>query len=63
MSKNPPPPHLRDVPEYLLDKPTKEAREMVKLARDAMGNNNRRKGSKRKLRKEGDPLKAIYATV
>ncbi|RZB87380.1 DEAD-box ATP-dependent RNA helicase 16 isoform B [Glycine soja] len=63
LSKNAPPPHLRDVPEYLLDKPTKEAREMVKLARDAMGNNNRRKGSKRKLRKEGDPLKAIYATV
>ncbi|KAG4997482.1 hypothetical protein JHK85_028921 [Glycine max] len=63
LSKNAPPPHLRDVPEYLLDKPTKEAREMVKLARDAMGNNNRRKGSKRKLRKEGDPLKAIYATA
>ncbi|CAJ1976123.1 unnamed protein product [Sphenostylis stenocarpa] len=61
LSKNAPPPHLRDVPDYLLDKPTKEAREMVKLARDAMGNNNRRKGSKRKLRKDGDPLKAISA--
>ncbi|QCE07329.1 ATP-dependent RNA helicase DDX56/DBP9 [Vigna unguiculata] len=61
LSKNAPPPHLRDVPDYLLDKQTKEAREMVKLARDAMGNNNRRKGSKRKLRKDGDPLKAISA--
>ncbi|KAL9318491.1 hypothetical protein ACSQ67_015008 [Phaseolus vulgaris] len=60
LSKNEPPPHLRDVPDYLLDKPTKEAREMVKLARDAMGNNNnRRKGPKRKLRKDGDPLKAL----
>jgi len=63
LSKNAPPPHLRDVPDYLLDKQTKEAREMVKLARDAMGNNNRRKGSKRKLRKDGDPLKAISALV
>jgi len=51
------------VPEYLLDKPTKEARDMVKLASDAMGNNNRRKGSKRKFRKDGDPLKAISALV
>ncbi|TKY52239.1 DEAD-box ATP-dependent RNA helicase 16 [Spatholobus suberectus] len=63
LSKNAPPPHLRDVPDYLLDKPTKEAREMVKLARDAMGNNNRRRGSKRKSRKDGDPLKAISAMV
>lgn len=61
LSKNAPPPHLRNVPDYLLDKTTKEAREMVKLARDAMGNNNRRRGSKRKLRKDGDPLKAIAA--
>ncbi|KAK7344244.1 hypothetical protein VNO77_13631 [Canavalia gladiata] len=63
LSKNAPPPHLRDVPDYLLDKTTKEAREMIKLARDAMGNNNRRRGSKRKLRKGGDPLKAISAAV
>jgi len=60
LSKNEPPPHLRDVPDYLLEKPTKEAREMVKLARDAIGNNNkRRKGPKKKLRKDGDPLKAL----
>ncbi|KAK7285362.1 hypothetical protein RJT34_20131 [Clitoria ternatea] len=58
LSKNAPPPHLREVPEYLIDQTTKEARQMVKLARDAMGNNNRRWGSKRKLRKGGDPLKA-----
>lgn len=64
LSKNAPPAHLRDVPEYLVDKTTKEAREMVKLARDAMGNNSRSRGSKRKkLRKGGDPLKAISAKV
>ncbi|XP_027366268.1 DEAD-box ATP-dependent RNA helicase 16 isoform X2 [Abrus precatorius] len=63
LSKNTPPSHLRDVPEYLLDKTTKEARAMVKLARDAMGNNNRRRGSKRKMRKGGDPLKAVSAAV
>lgn len=58
LSKNAPPPHLRDVPDYLIDKTTKEARQMVKLTRDAMGNNNnnRRRGSKRKSRKGSDPL-------
>lgn len=61
LSKNAPPPHLRDVPDYLIDKTTKEARNMVKLARDAMGNNNRRRGPKRKFKKDGDPLKAISA--
>ncbi|KAI4327312.1 hypothetical protein L6164_019788 [Bauhinia variegata] len=61
LSKNAPPPHLRDVPDYLLDKTTKEARAMVKLARDAMGHNNRRRGFKRKLRKGGDPLKTVSA--
>ena len=63
LSKNAPPSHLRDVPNYLLDKTTQEAREMVKLASDAMGNNNRRRGSKRKIKKGGDPLKAISAAV
>lgn len=64
LSKNAPPAHLRDVPDYLVDKTTKEAREMVKLARDAMGNNNRSRGSRRKkFRKGGDPLKAISAKV
>ncbi|XP_050895504.1 DEAD-box ATP-dependent RNA helicase 16-like [Lathyrus oleraceus] len=58
LSKNAPHPHLRDVPDYLIDKTTKEARQMVKLTRDAMGNNNNnhRRGSKRKSRKGSDPL-------
>lgn len=63
LSKNAPPPHLRDVPDYLIDKTTKEARQMVKLTRDAMGNNNRRRGSKRKSRKGSDPLMAISTGV
>ncbi|CAJ2628719.1 unnamed protein product [Trifolium pratense] len=64
LSKNAPPPHLRDVPDYLIDKTTKEARDMVKLTRDALGNNNRRRGSKRKSRKGGgDPLMAISTGV
>ncbi|KAE9606832.1 putative RNA helicase [Lupinus albus] len=64
LSKNAPPTHLRDVPDYLLDKTTKEAKQMVKLARDAMGNNNHRhRGPKRKTRKDADPLKAISSSV
>ncbi|KAK7252751.1 hypothetical protein RIF29_36938 [Crotalaria pallida] len=63
LSKNAPPPHLRDVPDYLLDKTTKEAKQMVKLARDAMGNNHRHRGPKRKFRKDSDPLKAISTSV
>ncbi|XP_031275214.1 DEAD-box ATP-dependent RNA helicase 16 [Pistacia vera] len=63
LSKKPPAPHLRDVPDYLLDPTTQEARKMVKLARAAMGNNNpsRRQGSKRRSRKNGDPLKTFSA--
>ncbi|KAF7828591.1 DEAD-box ATP-dependent RNA helicase 16 [Senna tora] len=61
LSKKAPPPHLRDVPDYLVDKTTKEAREMVKLARDAMGNNSRSRVPKRKFKKGGDPLKALSA--
>ncbi|KAL1308874.1 hypothetical protein HN51_050910 [Arachis hypogaea] len=63
LSKNAPPSHLRDVPNYLLDKTTQEARKMVKLASDAMGNNNHRKGFKKKPKTGGDPLKAISAAV
>lgn len=63
LSKNAPPPHLRDVPDYLIDKTTKEAREMVKLSRDAMGNNHRHRGSRRKFKKDGDPLKAVFSAV
>ncbi|KAK2656757.1 hypothetical protein Ddye_009809 [Dipteronia dyeriana] len=62
LSKKPSAPHLRDVPDYLLDPKTQEAGKMVKLARAAMGGNNitaRRHGNKKKSRKEGDPLKTL----
>ncbi|KAL5755137.1 hypothetical protein ACOSP7_023357 [Xanthoceras sorbifolium] len=63
LSKKPPAPHLRDVPDYLLDPTTQEACKMVKLARAAMGHNNpaRRHGSKKKSRRDGDPLKTFSA--
>ena len=65
LSKKPPPPHLRDVPDYLLDPKTQEASKLVKLSRDAMGNSKsmRREGSKRKFRKTRDPLKTFSAEV
>ncbi|XP_021274140.1 DEAD-box ATP-dependent RNA helicase 16 [Herrania umbratica] len=61
LSKEPPAPHLRDVPDYLLDQKTRDASKMVKLARAAMGDNKsaRRQGSKRKFRKSRDPLKTF----
>ncbi|KAK1587736.1 hypothetical protein Q3G72_016301 [Acer saccharum] len=62
LSKKPSAPHLRDVPDYLLDPTTQEAGKMVKLARAAMGGYNntaRRHGTKKKSRKEGDPLKTF----
>ncbi|KAK6237812.1 hypothetical protein QUC31_003281 [Theobroma cacao] len=63
LSKDPPAPHLRDVPDYLLDQKTRDASKMVKLARAAMGDNKsaRRQGSKRKFRKSRDPLKTFSA--
>ncbi|KAL5556748.1 hypothetical protein UlMin_038984 [Ulmus minor] len=63
LSKKPPAPHLRDVPEYLKDAKTQEASKMVKLARAAMGNTNsaRRHGSKKNFRKSKDPLKTFSA--
>ncbi|XP_057949544.1 DEAD-box ATP-dependent RNA helicase 16 [Malania oleifera] len=63
LSKKPPPPHLRNVPEYLLDPTTQEASKIVKLARAAMGNMNnaRRQGSRRKFKKSRDPLKTFSA--
>ncbi|KAL3526916.1 hypothetical protein ACH5RR_011572 [Cinchona calisaya] len=63
LSKKDPAPHLRDMPEYLLDPTTQEASKIVKLARAAMGNTNsaRRKGYKGKLRKSRDPLKTFSA--
>lgn len=66
LSKKPPAPHLRDVPDYLLDPKTQEACKMVKLARAAMGNNNsaRRHGRpKKKSRRDRDPLKTFSAEV
>ncbi|KAI5653266.1 hypothetical protein M9H77_30453 [Catharanthus roseus] len=63
LSKKDPAPHLRDVPEYLLDPTTQEASKIVKLARAAMGNtsNGIRKGFKGKFRKSRDPLKTFSA--
>lgn len=60
LSKKDPAPHLRDVPEYLLDPTTQEASKIVKLARAAMGNTNpvRRKGFKGKFRSK-NPLKTF----
>lgn len=65
LSKKDPAPHLRDVPEYLLDPTTQEARKIVKLARAAMGTTNsvRRGGSKGKFRRSRDPLKTFSAEV
>ncbi|PIN13038.1 RNA helicase [Handroanthus impetiginosus] len=63
LSKKAPAPHLRDVPEYLLDPTTQEASKIVKLARAAMGNasSTRRKGFKGKFKKSRDPLKTFSA--
>ncbi|KAF8410262.1 hypothetical protein HHK36_002787 [Tetracentron sinense] len=65
LSKKPPPLHLCDVPEYLLDPTTQEASKIVKLARAAMGGTNptRRKGFNRKFKKSRDPLKTFSADV
>ncbi|OMO56410.1 hypothetical protein CCACVL1_26567 [Corchorus capsularis] len=63
LSKGPAAPHLRDVPDYLLDQKTRDASKMVKLTRAAMGDgkSSRRQGSKRKFRKNRDPLKTFSA--
>ncbi|KAI8020649.1 DEAD-box ATP-dependent RNA helicase 16 [Camellia lanceoleosa] len=63
LSKKAPAPHLRDVPEYLLDPTTQEASKVIKLARAAMGNTNsgHRKGFKGKFRKNSNPLKSFSA--
>lgn len=62
LSKKPPAPHLRDVPDYLLDPTTQEASKFVKLARAAMGNtNSARRPSKKKFKKNKDPLKTFSA--
>ncbi|XP_070051510.1 DEAD-box ATP-dependent RNA helicase 16 isoform X2 [Nicotiana tomentosiformis] len=63
LSKKAPAPHLRDVPDYLVDPTTQEASKIVKLARAAMGNTNasRGKGSKGRFKKSRDPLKTFSA--
>lgn len=65
LSKKEPPAHLREVPEYLLDPTTQEARKIVKIARAAMGHRNPgpHPGSKRKSRRKRDPLKTLSAEV
>ncbi|KAJ4914319.1 DEAD-box ATP-dependent RNA helicase 16 [Raphanus sativus] len=65
LSKTAPAPHLRDIPEYLVDAKTQEASKMVKLARAAMGGSRRSGGGantkKKRSRKGGDPLKTFSA--
>ncbi|CAG7898181.1 unnamed protein product [Brassica rapa] len=66
LSKTAPAPHLKDIPEYLVDPKTQEASKMVKLARAAMGNSRRSGGgrnnaNKKRSRKGGDPLKTFSA--
>ncbi|CAF1711392.1 BnaC03g65710D [Brassica napus] len=66
LSKTAPVPHLKDIPEYLVDPKTQEASKMVKLARAAMGNCRRSGGgrnnaNKKRSRKGGDPLKTFSA--
>ncbi|XP_010447021.1 PREDICTED: DEAD-box ATP-dependent RNA helicase 16-like isoform X2 [Camelina sativa] len=66
LSKTAPAPHLKDIPEYLVDLKTQEASKAVKLAGAAMGNSRRSGGgagrnnkNKKRSRKGGDPLKTF----
>ncbi|KAL8217849.1 hypothetical protein R6Q57_021222 [Mikania cordata] len=62
LSKKTPAPHLRNVPEYLLDPTTQQASKFVKLTRAALGRNNNNKinrGHKARFKKAGDPLKTF----
>ncbi|XP_015868189.1 DEAD-box ATP-dependent RNA helicase 16 [Ziziphus jujuba] len=63
LSKKPLAPHLRNVPDYLMDPKTQEASKIVKLARAAMGNTQpaRRHRSNKNFRKSRDPLKTFTA--
>lgn len=65
LSKKAPAQHLRDMPDYLVDKPTQEASKFVKLSAAAMGNTNasRGKGSKGRFKRSRDPLKTFSAEV
>ncbi|CAD6245479.1 unnamed protein product [Miscanthus lutarioriparius] len=59
------PAHLRDVPDYLIDPKTKEASNVVKLSRAAMGiekpQRRKRQGFKGESGKSRDPLKTFSA--
>ncbi|XP_010531315.1 PREDICTED: DEAD-box ATP-dependent RNA helicase 16 [Tarenaya hassleriana] len=59
LSKEPAAPHLREIPEYLVDHKTKEASKMVKMARAAMGNSGSRRANRKRPRKGSDPLKSF----
>ena len=61
------PAHLRDVPDYLIDPKTKEASNVVKLSRAAMGidkpQRRKRQGFKGGSGKSRDPLRTFSAEV
>ncbi|KAK1323964.1 DEAD-box ATP-dependent RNA helicase 16 [Acorus calamus] len=63
LSKKPPPHHLRDVPDYLVDRTTQEASKIVKLSRAAMGitKPNRRPRLIQRSGKSRDPLRTYSA--
>ncbi|XP_042447186.1 DEAD-box ATP-dependent RNA helicase 16-like [Zingiber officinale] len=63
LSKKAPPSHLREVPEYLVDKTTKEASKLLKLSMAAMGIQpvKKRPKLKRGLVISRDPLKTSSA--
>ncbi|XP_074581377.1 DEAD-box ATP-dependent RNA helicase 16 [Curcuma longa] len=61
LSKKAPPSHLREVPEYLIDRTTKEASSLLKLSMAAMGIKTSKKRPKLKggLGSSRDPLKTF----
>ncbi|KAF5178961.1 Atp-dependent rna helicase dbp9, partial [Thalictrum thalictroides] len=63
LSKRPPPEHLKNVPNYLLDPEVQGVVKSLKLSRAAMGKNNssRRQGSNRRFKRSRDPLKTFSA--
>lgn len=65
LSKKAPPSHLRLVPEYLVDKTTKEASNLLKLSMAAMGIKpvKKRPKLKRGLGISRDPLRTFSAEV
>lgn len=62
------PAHLKEIPEYLVDPTTKEASQIVKLTRAAMGIDNgpkkkHRPGFRKGSGKTSDPLRTFSAEV